>query len=129
MLICSCSCNSQHLSSFYSYGICASTIHRHHCHCINRKVLCLKPNFFYSLTLYALLANAFQLQLASLYCFCLFCSQLGLAGVVYGYDLYFIGGLSHFLNRCAGEGYVYIAALGPAVAEFLSIIKKIDVVC
>ena len=92
-------------------------------------MLCLESNFFYSLTLYALLAYALQLQLAGLYCFCLFCSQLGLAGVVYGYDLYFVGDLSHFLNRSASEGYVYIAVLGPAVAELLSIIKKVDVVC
>ena len=85
---------------------------------INRKVLCLESNFFYSLTLYALLAYALQLQLAGLNCFCLFCSQLGL-----------VGDLSHFLNRSASEGYVYIAVLGPAVAELLSIIKKVDVVC
>ena len=92
-------------------------------------MLCLESNFLYSRTFYVLLAYAFQLQLASLYGLCLISSQLGLAGVVYGYDLNFVGGLSHFLNRCAGEGYVYIAVLGPAVAELLSIIKKVNVVC
>ena len=98
-------------------------------HRINRKVLCLESNFLYSRILYVLLTDGFKLQLACLSLCCILCAQLSLAGIVYCYDLDLIGSLGHFLDRSTGEGYVYIAALGPAVAEFLPIIKEIDIVC
>ena len=106
---------------------CHNTTRR--CHRINRKVLCLESDFLYSRILYVLLTDGLKLQLACLSLCCIFCAQLGLAGIVYCYDLNLIGSLGHFLDRSTGEGYVYIAALGPAVAEFLPIIKEIDIVC
>ena len=92
-------------------------------------MLCLKSNFVYCSSLYVLLADSLQLQFACFYLSCVFCAEFGCAGIVNCYDLYGVSGLGHFLDRSAGEGYVYVAVLGPAVVEFVSIIKKIDVVC
>ena len=92
-------------------------------------MLCLESNFLYRSSLYALLAYAFKLQLACFDLVCVFCAEFGLAGVVDCYDFYLIGSFAHLLDRSAGEGYVYVALLGPAVAEFLSIIKEVDIVC
>ena len=92
-------------------------------------MLCLKSNFFYHSSLYVLLADSLQLQFTCFCLGCIVCAQLGCAGIVYCYDLDLIGSLGHFLDRSTCEGYVYIAALGPAVAEFLPIIKEIDIVC
>ena len=116
-----------HSSTIAFNRSCHNTTRR--CHRINRKVLCLESDFLYSRILYVLLTDGLKFQLACLSLCCILCAQLGLAGIVYCYDLDLIGSLGHFLDRSTGEGYVYIAALGSAVAEFLPIIKEIDIVC